>query len=152
MLPDGGMSMVRSAWILNNVFFQRLFVIFTESFRIFAHWKINGMTMDYDSGFILQKTVDWSLLRSSSARLLPLGTQELPSDYSQKQSEVQPQKVPVRVRKWRGAEAEAVWAFEGGELKTNYYGITVLNKLFRANILGQNQTESKNMSVILLFS
>ncbi len=29
--------------------------------------------MDYDNGFILQKTVDWSLLRSSSARLLPSG-------------------------------------------------------------------------------
>ena len=36
--------------------------------------------MDYDNGFILQKTVvsanrpvDWSLLRSSSARLLPKG-------------------------------------------------------------------------------
>ena len=36
--------------------------------------------MDYDNGFILQKTmvstnrsVGWSLLRSSSARLLPLG-------------------------------------------------------------------------------
>ena len=36
--------------------------------------------MDYDNGFILQKTMvstnrslDWSLLRSSSARLLPSG-------------------------------------------------------------------------------
>ena len=29
--------------------------------------------MDYDNGFILQKTVNWSLLRSSSARLLPSG-------------------------------------------------------------------------------
>ena len=29
--------------------------------------------MDYDNGFILQKAVDWSLLRSSSARLLPSG-------------------------------------------------------------------------------
>ena len=36
--------------------------------------------MDYDNGFILQKTMvstnrslDWSLLRSSSARLLPKG-------------------------------------------------------------------------------
>ena len=29
--------------------------------------------MGYDNGFILQKGVDWSLLRSSSARLLPSG-------------------------------------------------------------------------------
>ena len=29
--------------------------------------------MDYDNGFILQKAVDWSLLRSSSARLLLKG-------------------------------------------------------------------------------
>ena len=29
--------------------------------------------MDYDNGFILQKEVDWSLLRSSSTRLLPKG-------------------------------------------------------------------------------
>ena len=29
--------------------------------------------MGYDNGFILQKAVDWSLLRSSSARLLPSG-------------------------------------------------------------------------------
>ena len=29
--------------------------------------------MTYDGGFIMQKAVDWSLLRSSSARLLPKG-------------------------------------------------------------------------------
>ena len=29
--------------------------------------------MDYNNGFILQKAVDWSLLRSISARLLPSG-------------------------------------------------------------------------------
>ena len=29
--------------------------------------------MTYDGGFIMQKGVDWSLLRSSSARLLPKG-------------------------------------------------------------------------------
>jgi hypothetical protein len=60
--------------------------------------------MDYDNGFILQKTMvstnrslDWSLLRSSSASLATIGTQELPSDYPQEQSDIQPQKVPVRV-------------------------------------------------------
>ena len=29
--------------------------------------------MDYDGRFIMQKTVDWSLLRSTSGRLLPTG-------------------------------------------------------------------------------
>ena len=40
--------------------------------------------MDYDNGFILQKTMvstnrslDWSLLRSSSARLLPSGRKKI---------------------------------------------------------------------------
>ena len=35
--------------------------------------KQEDVGMDYDNGFILQKTVDWSLLRSSYARLLPKG-------------------------------------------------------------------------------
>ena len=42
--------------------------------------KRNTILMDYDNGFILQKamvstnrSLDWSLLRSSSARLLPSG-------------------------------------------------------------------------------
>ena len=33
---------------------------------------------------------------------------ELPPDYPQEQSDVQSQEVPVRVRKWRGAEAKVI--------------------------------------------
>ena len=72
--------------------------------------------MDYDNGFILQKTMvstnrslDWSLLRSSSARLLPSGRKNY-HHYPQEQSEVQPHEpkvdgrresqVPVQVREW----------------------------------------------------
>ena len=40
--------------------------------------------------------------------LATIGTQELPPDYPQEQSKVQSQEVPVRVREWRGTEAETV--------------------------------------------
>ena len=67
--------------------------------------------MDYDGGFIMQKTVDWSLLNdgmtipvSACALLKP----QLPSHHPQEQPVLQSQEVPVRVCEWGGAKAQVV--------------------------------------------
>ena len=61
--------------------------------------------MDYDNGFILQKTVEWSLLNDGMTfpvSVCSLFTSHHIDYFTHSQDN------DVRVREWRGAEAKAV--------------------------------------------
>ena len=60
--------------------------------------------MDYDNGFILQKTVDWSLLNDGMTIPVSSCSQFTPHNIDHF-TRLQKQEVPILVRKWRDAEA-----------------------------------------------